>query len=830
MKTQPNIFLGNEYTDTLLYKPSSMGGQSPKYPERINPYEHGSRLREEFESGLKEAKNESGESRLGFYLSVNGQKNYDLAVNSLDNQRNGSSILLNVRNKDNETSATIYVPFDKSGVFLKKVEAYIESSNENAKPKNNNLIRSIETIKRASLASFWTGTLDDIPHEEKADCEIWLWTKKLKHSEDVLSNDVNSEEEKVFFRCCNQLYIKVADTRICLPERIVRLVNADGKQLENLICLCDYIAEIRKASFPNSFITNEDLSRQKAHKKGLLDRIRFEDNRVSVCILDAGVNKNHPLLCYAIGDEETHTVRPEWGKDEIGFGHGTEMAGIALYGNLHAAIENRGNVVVNHFLESVKIISKRSANPPELYGDVTKRAIALAEIARPERKRVFCMAITCPGSDFNNGVPSSWSSAIDSIVSGAEDDEKRLFLISAGDVETTELRLQAYPDSSVNHATEDPAQAWNAVAVGAVTEEVSIFEDELKDYRPIAQKGGLSPVSVTSMSWDNRWPIKPEVLFEGGNYITDGFNVDVCDDTSVLTTNHDIRNRLFTTMAGTSPATAKASWFCAQLMSRYPKLWPESVRALMIHSAEWTDAMRTQFLGQGNRRKGDFNEILRSCGYGVPNLGRAYECMNNFVNLVIQAEMKPYRKKDSAICMNEMNIHNLPWPKEELKRLFSSEAKLKVTLSYFIEPFPSERGWKDRYCYQSCGLRFEVNKPQETLVEFKKRVNKMIENDGSNQNTSNGGIRWTLGARNRNKGSVHSDYTQDYTAAELADCSFVAVYPVGGWWKTRKSLNMYNKSVRYSLIVTLSTTETECDLYTPIENQIKNRVAVETTT
>lgn len=46
-----------------------------------------------------------------------------------------------------------------------------------------------------------------------------------------------------------------------------------------------------------------------------------------------------------------------------------------------------------------------------------------------------------------------------------------------------------------------------------------------------------------------------------------------------------------------------------------------------------------------------------------------------------------------------MHLHDLPWPKEVLLELGEVSGKLRVTLSYFIEPDPSEIGWQDRYVY-----------------------------------------------------------------------------------------------------------------------------------
>ena len=78
---------------------------------------------------------------------------------------------------------------------------------------------------------------------------------------------------------------------------------------------------------------------------------------------------------------------------------------------------------------------------------------------------------------------------------------------------------------------------------------------------------------------------------------------------------------------------------------------------------------------------------------------------------------------------------------------------------------------------------------------------------------------WALGGRLRVKGSVHSD-TWTGTAAELADCGMVAVFPVTGWWKERVHLNRWNGQARYSLIFTIETDSTDVDVYTPIAGQI----------
>jgi hypothetical protein len=73
--------------------------------------------------------------------------------------------------------------------------------------------------------------------------------------------------------------------------------------------------------------------------------------------------------------------------------------------------------------------------------------------------------------------------------------------------------------------------------------------------------------------------------------------------------------------------------------------------------------------------------------------------------------------------MREMHLHELPWPKDVLEELGQTPVRLRVTLSYFIEPNPGRRGWQKRHRYASHGLRFDLKFPTETIDDFRKRLN-----------------------------------------------------------------------------------------------------------
>ena len=64
-------------------------------------------------------------------------------------------------------------------------------------------------------------------------------------------------------------------------------------------------------------------------------------------------------------------------------------------------------------------------------------------------------------------------------------------------------------------------------------------------------------------------------------------------------------------------------------------------------------------------------------------------------------------------------------------------------------------------------------------------------------------------------------------AVNLSNANDIAVYPVGGWWKNRKRLKRYYDKIRYSLIISLSTKESEVDFYTPIITEVQIPTIVE---
>lgn len=223
--------------------------------------------------------------------------------------------------------------------------------------------------------------------------------------------------------------------------------------------------------------------------------------------------------------------------------------------------------------------------------------------------------------------------------------------------------------------------------------------------------------------------------------------------------------------------------------------------------------------------------LLRKYGHGAINAINSLGSTEKRPTLVLQETIRPYRLDGGALKLNTTNLHALPWPDAVLEALGEAQVAMRVTLSYFIAPNPGQRGWQSRFRYQSHGLRFAVKASTETADRFMQRINRIEreaaavdgEIEAMHDEDSNG---WFLGSRLQTRGSVHSD-TWTGTAAQLAEKSHIAVFPVGGWWKDWKDAALYDKSVRYSLLVTLEIMEDlDVDLYVPIQAQIAVAVPV----
>jgi len=806
--TRPHIDI------TPFISSSDYQGQGNKIPVELRDrVQHGSRVQRELDAALnlmdiirRETPQLSHAS--GSYLEVEfrpGSK-ADLLDLKTKNIKSGASRI----GANNEKIVALYVPDGARDSLISMVRDYLTAPlTKKNNPRNQAKVEAIDAFRAARMETLWADEIEALPQDN--DSEIWwgVWCWR------------NSTEQIV--AACNQqgLLVGNPDRWLFFPEIIVVPVFSTRRSIELLTYSTGGVSELRRASDNPSFYEDDVRGEQQAWLTDLAERITWPGGDVpSVCLLDTGVNRGHVLIEPALSEADLHTVKPDWGVDDH-HNHGTEMAGLILHGDLTAPLGDNSTRVLRHRLESVKLLPPDAfpANEPRSYGPITQAAIVRPEITQPGRRRAFCMAVT---SDSNGARPSAWSAAMDQAAMGTMfGDEvnapKRLIFISAGNVDEEMNAANLRPQNE--YPIEDPAQAWNALTVGGYTELADIRDRGFDGYMPMAAPGQLSPHSRTSVAWPRNTPIKPEIVMEAGNRAYSPAGGDVCtlESLSLSTTGRDTAHRPIVTTHATSAATAQASRIAAQLMADHEEYWPETIRGLMVHSAEWTPFMMRQLAN--NPTKADHYQLIRQFGYGVPNYERATASSGNHLALVTQCEIQPFRLEGTR-KFNECHYHELPIPQALLEQLENTEVQLKITLSYFVDPNPGMSATIDPQRYQSHGLRFDLRRKNEPLEEFKQRVN---ASERESPNVVSRAIpddeRWMLGPKSVSAGSLHCD-TWTGPAIELVTRDLLCVKPVGGWCRDRSTADHCNQKRRYALIVTLKTNDSTIDLYTPIETHV----------
>lgn len=787
-----HICLGNNFAETISFTPNPRPVQGKPLPTR-DIAEHANWLREKYSESISSAE-ERIQSRInanlpsadGAYLDID-IKGSKLPLDNLD--KSGAHLLTVGDTRDDITTATIFLPFEKKDWLNKKLDQYEQPVAEGKKPANQPLVNAVETIYNSEVRSLFPNKweYDELMPNTIGLFEIWI---------DV----VDTEKLHEIRQDMESIGLAIVDNNMITFESVtVFLVRALKEAIDDIPYSLDMVEAVKLYHNPAEMTESDEDQRDWTQLISEYVSVNLGEEPVIVGLLDMGVNNGHKLLKPFLPDDRRASV-----VDGVGVGHegshGTGMAGLIEYGDLSNYQVGTAPSEINHALASIKLLSNVHKNDPMLYGALTKDAI---EISENLGAQITCMAVT-EDEERNNGIPTSWSAAIDNALynNGLCN---RLMLISAGNTNMNIVDHEAYLDSLTTSSMQSPSQALNAITVGAYTE-YSICNTV--GWKPIAPPQGLSPMTRTSVMWKGK-NSKPDIVMEGGNAAHHELlgNVD-SPELSPVSTNHEIPQKPLQPFNMTSAATALAARLAARIKTTNPGLSMLSVRALMIHSAEWTEEMKR--LGNNSTK------IMQYCGYGVPQESKALASDATNATFIFENELTPYNEDQTY---KEMHFYDLPWPKELLEQMDAENVRMKITLSYYIEPSPGFKSSYNKYRYASSALAFDVKTSYESRDQFLARNNKERQ---VAEKSDNNATRWQIGTKRRAIGTVQSDWF-DCSARELAECGQIGVFPGNGWWKNRKIANVYNR-IKYSLVVSIESSETE--IYDEVVSKIRNKIAV----
>ena len=522
----------------------------------------------------------------GFYLDFELPVGSEDAAERLENrQKHIELVAVRPESADSPARATVFVPDAAADHFLRKVEQYRDENTRNGKPKNEALIASIQSVALAAVRSLYT---DDAALFPAAAEPIW-WEIWLRQG-----------HANTFDATVQRLEIPAQLQKLVFPDREVRLIYGSEITIMRVFVNTDSIAEIRRArDTPAEFMRWSNVE-QAARAADLAGRVDAPENpQIAVCLLDTGVTQSHPLLSVALDPGDVLAYDPTWpGGDS--HGHGTNMAGSALYGDLTPLFAGNGRVPLTHCLESVKILPDQGQNEPKLYGAITRESIARAEVQAPERRRAVCMAVTS----------GRWNQSRNS-----------LFMVRGRRSTLLWRRRCPAPDPPFRRQ----------YSRGAVESRLSVPE-----------RGRTDRESGPGVERDHRGRLHRQVRDHrsdvrrvgtrraSGGFVPDQPHIRLLGTEVAAETGHRARRRKLggtgrsdrlsgrtrpLTTTGIPPPVTSTSFgtpvrqrpsganLAGKIIAAMPQRWPETIRALMIHSAEWTPAMRQKFDAAGSEQQ-----------------------------------------------------------------------------------------------------------------------------------------------------------------------------------------------------------------------------------
>ncbi|NNJ25660.1 S8 family peptidase [Alienimonas chondri] len=321
----------------------------------------------------------------------------------------------------------------------------------------------------------------------------------------------------------------------------------------------------------------------------------------SVCVVDSGVTSNHPLLAPYVGGATSVRSGDDAPADENG--HGTAVAGVAVYGSVRDGYEKGA------FGSAIRVFSAKVLNAANEFDDekliISQMREAIeAFVGSPYSCRVFNMSFGSPAAWLrDNDRQSLWAEQLDILARELD----VVIVVSAGNqslgqatnAADAERVLTTYPGLLFEPECGlcEPATAAIAVTVGGVAEHsvqsVALGRKDKDIQIAVAAVGEPTPTSRVGLGLNAA--VKPEFVGVGGNLSFQGFSghreVKRDPGLAVMSLSHRPTERLFAFDNGTSLAAPQVSRAAAIALANLRETFETEpsanlVRAVLASTAE----------------------------------------------------------------------------------------------------------------------------------------------------------------------------------------------------------------------------------------------------
>lgn len=532
-------------------------------------------------------------------------------------------------------------------------------------------------------------------------------------------------------------------------------------------------------------------------------------NAAKVCILDSGINSNHLLLKSAIADGQSYIPNKD-AADESG--HGTHVAGIALYGDVHA------NANANYWQPQLWLLNGRILNERNEF-DVETIENTLDKAVRYFVDEYQCKIFNLSIGNVNAPYSGAHVKGIAYVLDMLARELDVLFIISTGNFTgNDELEIPdkswrtEYPSYLLDDVSViiDPAPALNGLTVGShalheLSGSAQRYPHDLQDL-PVASAEQPSPFTRHGPSVKKA--LKPELIAHGGNYTVNVRNgkqhVANSRGLGVVSLNHQpIGATLLSESSGTSFAAPYISHLAGRLLNEYPDASANLLRALLVNQSVMPDSVEEAFpddLVQSNKDAKRLSPHREVSGYGKVDEDILYRSTEQAVALYV----------DEKIEDNTYHFYELPLPDEYFQGSQRTR-EIRVTLSYMP---PVKR---TRIEYRGSRMWFRLVKG-ESLEQVQKHFNKADEKGVRSMGDYSNNRE--VGSETRDRGTVQSDVWR-LKRPNKGEKWFVVVLRNDYAWAE----NMCDFEEPYALVVSVADRENEqAQLYTRIRQQLQQKV------
>jgi hypothetical protein len=565
------------------------------------------------------------------------------------------------------------------------------------------------------------------------------------------------------------------------------------------------------------------------------------ENNCGILVIDSGVQRGHPLIAPVLGETEVFPdAKREFikgGSDDVN-GHGTNVAGIAIYGNVENCIKQH-SFDPTAWLFSARVTNEKNEYDEHLLVETQLDQAIRAFVEQYPNCKVINISLGNADQIYRDGAKQFRLAAkIDEIAYDYQH-KNIVFVISAGnafyeEAKSDEQLRTDYPNYLLKKSARiiDPATSAIAITVGSLSlGRGSITEPSDVRRQAIAQLSGYpSPFTRTGFGVDGM--IKPYVVDFGGDLVLDlsyrpSLNLpkitvlpDNVAGVSVVTLSKDLNSSLFQICSGTSFAAPRVANLAAQLFTKYPDASSNLIRALIVNSALLPKEISPQFQcnkKQSQSRKTEpIKKQLAIYGYGQADLERAMYSAENYVVL---------SEDNISINVGYFHIYEIPQLPPEFFEIKGTRI-LSITLAFDPPTSPTRAD-----SYLGVTMEFELFKgiDREIIRRAYEAASKTSSPDDSTDNTKGNlikqygsGIEVKLspGSNLRKKGTVQRGQVEIFTQSTKYDeGNMTLIVSCNRKWAKLDEIKMQ----RYALVACISHSDPQVDLYNRMQNQMVQR-------